>query len=123
MQCANVAPASFMMLDSGRARTFHQRNSPDVEAAVASCPVNCMHPVTYRELQEFESVRDNGDGKTDHRYLGQGHTPLHVAGMDSDNNRQSSWYHTLKHRCLGKKFVVDTGNAFQNNSGLTLSKN
>eukprot|EP00980_Cylindrotheca_fusiformis_P003773 scaffold834_cov123-Cylindrotheca_fusiformis.AAC.20 len=100
MQCANVSPSSFMMLDSGRARTYQQRNSPDVEQAIASCPASCMHFVTYRELQEFESVRDLGDGKTDHRYLGRQQTPLHVAGMDSDKNRRSSWYHTLKHRCL-----------------------
>jgi hypothetical protein len=101
VQCVNVSPSSFMMVDSGRARTFDQRSSPDVEQAIASCPVDCMHPVTYRELEEFESARDQGDGRSDHKYLGQQHTPLHVAGMDSDNNRRSSWYHTLKHRCLG----------------------
>lgn len=101
MQCANVSPSSFMMLESGRARTFRQRSSPDVEQAIASCPVNCMHSVTYRELEAYESARDLGDGRTDHKYLGQQSTPLHVAGMDSDKNRRSSWYHTLKHRCLG----------------------
>jgi hypothetical protein len=90
-----------MMVDSGRARTFDQRSSPDVEQAIASCPVDCMHPVTYRELEEFESARDHGDGRSDHKYLGQQQTPLHVAGMDSDNNRRSSWYHTLKQRCFG----------------------
>ena len=33
---------------------------------------------------------------------------LFVAGIDSDNNHKSSWYHTLKHRCLSmyKKHVV-----------------
>ena len=124
-----------MMLDSGRARTFQQRSAPDVDQAVASCPVNCMHPVTYRELQEFETARDDGDGRTDHRYLNhqRGHTPyvadvyinslffflrtlhahlswhpysLFVAGIDSDHNRRSSWYHTLKHRCLGMQPIV-----------------
>ena len=76
-ECVNVSPASFMMLDSGRARTFQQRSAPDVDQAVASCPVDCMHPVTYRELQEFETARDDGDGRTDHKYLNhqQGHTP------------------------------------------------
>lgn len=77
LECANVSPSSFMMLDSGRARTFQQRNAPDVDQAVASCPVNCMHRVSYRELQEFETARDDGDGRTDHKHLnGQGrHTP------------------------------------------------
>jgi len=102
MQCVNVAPNSFLMLDSGRARTFHQRKAPDVAAAVASCPVDCMHAVSYRELQEFETARDQGDGRTDHKHLGhqRGHTPLHVAGIASDNNHKTSWYHTLKHKCF-----------------------
>ncbi|KAG7346760.1 4Fe-4S single cluster domain of ferredoxin I [Nitzschia inconspicua] len=102
MMCANVAPAAFVMLESGRARTFHQRSGPDVDQAVASCPVSCMHPVSYHELKEFETARDEGDGRTDHRHLGhrRGHTPLHVAGIDSDNNHRTSWYHTLKEKCL-----------------------
>ena len=102
MQCANVASNSFLMMDSGRARTFQQRNSRDVVEAVASCPVNCMHSVSYDELVEFETARDEGDGRNDHRHLGhrRGYTPLHVAGMASDNNHRSSWYHTLKGRCL-----------------------
>lgn len=92
------------MLESGRARTFNQRSATDVDQAVASCPVNCMHPVSFRELKEFESARDDGDGRTDHRHLGhdRGMTPLHVARIGSDNNHRSSWYHTLKHRCLSK---------------------
>jgi hypothetical protein len=99
------------MLDSGRARTFKQRNSEDVQQAVASCPVNCMHPVAYTELEEYETARDNGDGRTDHKHLGhsRGNTPLHVAGMDSDNNHRTSWYHTLKGNCVGK-FLIITGN-------------
>jgi hypothetical protein len=92
------------MLEDGRARTFKQRNSEDVHQAVASCPVSCMHPVAFVELQEYESARDLGDGRTDHKHLGhvRGHTPLHVAGIDSDNNHRTSWYHTLKGKCLGK---------------------
>jgi hypothetical protein len=90
------------MLDSGRARTFDQRNSPEVDQGVDSCPVNCMKRVSFQELQEFELARDEGDGRTDHKHLGnsRGHTPLHVAGIDSDNNHRTSWYHTLKQRCL-----------------------
>jgi hypothetical protein len=90
------------MLESGRARTFKQRHSPDVDQAVASCPVNCMHPVTYKELKEYESARDYGDGRSDHKHLGRGHTPLFVAGIDSDANHRSSWYHTLKGDCSSK---------------------
>lgn len=94
--------SAFVMLESGRARTFHQRSGSDIDQAVASCPVSCMHPVSYRELNEFETARDEGDGRTDHRHLGhrRGHTPLHVAGIDSDNNHRSSWYHALKEKCL-----------------------
>jgi hypothetical protein len=92
------------MVDGGRARTYNQRNSVDVDQAVASCPVSCMYPVSYRELKEYETARDEGDGRTDHKHLGhqRGMTPLHVAGMDSDNNHRTSWYHTLKSKCLGK---------------------
>ena len=102
MQCVNVSPDSFFMLENGRARTFQQRCTSDVKQAVASCPVACMHSVTYTELEEYETARDEGDGRDDHRHLGhqRGHIPLHVAGMDSDVNRRSSWYHTLKERCL-----------------------
>jgi len=110
MQCVNVSPDSFLMLDSGRARTFEQRRTPDVNQAVASCPVACMHRVTYQELKEYESARDEGDGRDDHRYLGQGrHIPLYVAGIDSDNNRKSSWYHTLKEKCLSSSQCPQKG--------------
>jgi ferredoxin len=102
MQCVNVSPGSFLMMDSGRARTFEQRHAPDVKQAVASCPVNCMHPVTFTELEEYETARDEGDGRNDHKHLGhrRGHTPLYVAGIDSDNNHRTSWYHTLKGKCV-----------------------
>jgi hypothetical protein len=105
------------MLESGRARTFNQVNTPDVQEAVQSCPVDCMKTVSFRELQEFETARDEGDGSTDHKYLGhrRGPTPLHVAGMDSDNNRRSSWYHTLKQKCAGKiKFEVWKVTSYKN---------
>ena len=89
------------MLDNGRARTFHQRQGPDVKQGVAACPVSCMHFVSFDELQELETVRDKGDGRDDHRHMGhrRGHTPLFVAGIDSDNNHRSSWYHHLKNKC------------------------
>jgi hypothetical protein len=67
-----------------------------------------MHSVSYRELEEFETARDEGDGRTDHKHLGhqRGHTPLHVSGIDSDANHRTSWYHTLKSKCLSKILCV-----------------
>ncbi len=89
------------MLENGRARAFHQRRGPDVRQGVAACPVNCMHFVSLDELKELETVRDEGDGHSHHRHMGhrRGHTPLYVAGIDSDNNHRSSWYHHIKNKC------------------------
>lgn len=94
-QCATIAPAAFKMLqDTGRARAFYQRNTDEIEHAVLSCPVNCMHMVSYDELKEMESSRDNES------FGGRmAHVPVHVAGRDSDANRKSSWYHYLKAKC------------------------
>jgi len=88
-------------LENGRARTFHQRKGDDVKQGVAACPVSCMHFVSFDELEELETARDNGDGRGDHKHMGhqRGHTPLFVAGIDSDNNHRSSWYHHLKNKC------------------------
>jgi hypothetical protein len=80
------------MNDDGRATTFSQRSGPDVASAVAVCPVDCMHHVSFRELKELETARDYGDGRTDHRHLGKNRTPLYVSGIDSDANHRSSWY-------------------------------
>ena len=64
-----------------------------------------MHFLSFDELREMEVSRDDGDGRTDHRHFGAGrtqHTPLHVAGRDSDANHKSSWYHYLKWKCHGE---------------------
>jgi len=96
-QCAQVAPSSFMMLENGRARVFHQSSMPEMKTAVSVCPVKCIHNVAFHELKELEIARDEGDGLP---YGRKGkHIPLHVAGMDSDNNRVSSWYHQMKQKC------------------------
>mmetsp|Transcript_7497 Transcript_7497/g.13500 ORF Transcript_7497/g.13500 Transcript_7497/m.13500 type:complete len:146 (-) Transcript_7497:690-1127(-) len=99
------------MLDDGRARTFGQSNSPEVPIAVSACPVSCMHTVAFHELKEMEQARDKGDGRDDHRHMGRsrGHTPLHVAGMDSDANHKSSWYHYLKQQCHMSKSCPQRG--------------
>ena len=106
--CATTSPSSFLMLESGRARTFAQRRTSDVSTAISVCPVNCMHKVSFDELKEMETARDNGDGRTDHRHLGhrRGHTPLSVAGIDSDANHRSSWYHYLKQKCYSEYFAL-----------------
>jgi len=110
-QCAHASPDSFMLLDNGRARTFQQRNTPDVAMGVEACPVNCMHPVSFEELREMETARDHGDGRTDHRHFGDGraHTALNVAGIGSDANHKSSWFHYLKNKCYMSKSCPQRG--------------
>lgn len=87
------------MVENGRARTYFQKASPDVAAAVATCPVDCMHLVSFDELKELETARDVGDGRADHRHFGNsptkgyiGRTPLHVSRRGTDANHRSSWY-------------------------------
>jgi hypothetical protein len=43
--------------------------------------------------------------------LGSNHKniPLNVARIDSDANRKSSWYHTLKHKCFTSKSCPQRG--------------
>lgn len=99
------------MLEGGRARTFSQRNTADVDQAVAACPVNCMHRVSFPELKEFETVRDHGDGRTDHRHMGRdiAHTPLNVAGVGGDASHKDSWYHYVKNKCFMSKQCPQRG--------------
>lgn len=104
MQCATVAPSAFVMLGNGRARAYSQSSAPEVKAAVASCPVSCMHYVGYNELKKYETARENGS------FGGRNaHIPLHVAGIDSDANRKSSWYHSLRHKCYTSKQCPQKG--------------
>ena len=113
-QCALAAPASFQMLENGRARTFLQRGrSVDVTAAVKTCPVNCMHYVDFERLQSLEQARDSldaDDGREDHRHFGRdkrhnadkwrAHTPLYVARMESsDANHKDSLYNHMVRQC------------------------
>jgi ferredoxin len=107
-QCAVAAPASFHMLEDGRARTFKQRVAPDIAMAVAACPVSCMHYVGYERLKELELARDSpqGDGRTDHRHFGKNknggwysHIPIHVARRESSENKKDSIYHFTRNQC------------------------
>ena len=70
-----------------------------------------MHMVSFDELKELEDARDGGDGRTDHRHFGgrKTHTPLNVAGIDSDANHKSSWYHYLKWKCHGSSSCPQRG--------------
>jgi len=103
-QCVTVAPNTFTMEETGRARAYFQRNTNDVKHAVSACPVDCMHFVSFDELKEMETARDSGKG-----LFGKAHIPLHVAGRDSDVNRRSSWYHHLKQKCHGSKSCPQRG--------------
>jgi len=96
-QCVNIAPSSFLMMESNRARTFAQRVGTDVEQAVDACPVSCMHRVSFDELKNCETARDTD--ASSHFEKRVGHIPVHVAGIDSDRNRRTSLYHTMKARC------------------------
>lgn len=110
MQCVTIAPSSFKMLDSGRAQTYHQSNSPDVAIAVSTCPVGCMHYLAFHELKEMENARDLGDGHNHHRHMnGKGNTPVHIARRGSDMNHKSSWYHHLKQKCFTSKTCPKNG--------------
>jgi len=108
-QCANVAPSAFVMSESGRARTYSQNNTPEVAIAVSVCPVGCMHNVAFHELKEMETARDVIGALPDDRGRNNRHIPLHVARGDSDANRKSSFYHTLKHKCYTSKSCPQRG--------------
>jgi len=107
-QCVLHAPASFKMDPGGKARTFYQSNSPEVAIGVSTCPVSCMHKVSFPELKEMETARDKGDGRKDHRHM-QGNTPLNVAKSSSDLNHESSSYHCTKQKCFFSKSCPQKG--------------
>lgn len=112
-QCVQCAPSVFRMLDNGRARAFQQSTALDiVSEAILSCPVDCIHQVSFDELKDIETLRDQGDGRTDHRQLmsqQQIHTPLHVARRGTDANHKSSWYHHYRHKCFTSKSCPQKG--------------
>ena len=58
--CAVIAPATFFMEDDhGSARVFHQHGDADetIAEAIDTCPVNCIHTVSYDELERLEVER------------------------------------------------------------------
>ena len=98
IQCVLHAPTTFAMEESGRARTYRQSNAPEVNIAVSTCPVSCMHKVAFDELKEMETFRDVGDEGT---YLSGRNTftPLHVARRNDGLNQKKNIYHYLKQKC------------------------
>mmetsp|Transcript_25587 Transcript_25587/g.76832 ORF Transcript_25587/g.76832 Transcript_25587/m.76832 type:complete len:401 (-) Transcript_25587:33-1235(-) len=58
--CAMVAPATFFMEDGyGSARVFKQHGDAAevIEEAIATCPVDCIHGVSFDELARLEVER------------------------------------------------------------------
>ena len=58
--CAMVAPATFFMEDTyGSARVFHQHGDAAeiIEEAIDTCPVDCIHAVSFDELERLEIER------------------------------------------------------------------
>ena len=58
--CAMVAPATFFMEESyGSARVFHQHGDAAeiIEEAIDTCPVDCIHAVSFDELERLEIER------------------------------------------------------------------
>ncbi|MEB3292863.1 MAG: ferredoxin [Synechococcales bacterium] len=58
--CAHVARNTFYIEpDYGRSRVINQDGDPEdlIQEAIDTCPVDCIHWVTYAELQELEEER------------------------------------------------------------------
>ena len=60
VDCACVAPATFFLEDTyGSARVFHQHGDAAeiIEEAIDTCPVDCIHAVSFDELERLEIER------------------------------------------------------------------
>ncbi|MEC4985957.1 MAG: ferredoxin [Oscillatoria sp. PMC 1068.18] len=58
--CAHVAPNTFYIEpDYGRSRVTRQDGDTEaeIEEAIDTCPVNCIHWVDYTELKQLEAER------------------------------------------------------------------
>ena len=59
--CASFSPSTFYMEeDEGRARVFKQWGDDDdvVASAIETCPVDCIHFVSWDDLQRLETERE-----------------------------------------------------------------
>ena len=90
--CAHTAPATFFLEPwHGRARAFAQgADSPAAtEAALAVCPVACIHAVSFEELARLETSRG----------LAPDIVPLSTSKRDSDLNHRGG-QDVLNHDCF-----------------------
>ncbi|MEB3274203.1 MAG: ferredoxin [Prochlorothrix sp.] len=58
--CAHVATNTFYIEPNhGRSRVINQNGDPEelIQEAIDSCPVDCIHWVTYSELRSLETER------------------------------------------------------------------
>lgn len=58
--CAHVARNTFYIEpDYGRSRVINQDGDPEylIQEAIDTCPVDCIHWVSYRDLQRLEAAR------------------------------------------------------------------
>jgi ferredoxin len=60
--CAHVSPNTFYIEPNyGRSRVFNQDGDSEaqIQEAIDTCPVDCIHWVNYSELQDLEEARKN----------------------------------------------------------------
>jgi ferredoxin len=77
--CANVAQSTFFMEDEhGRARVFEQWGDDDdtIACAIETCPVDCIHYVSYDELVKLETERRGQNINFKARLVNQGASGL-----------------------------------------------
>ena len=85
MNCVYAAPATFRMNhDYGRARVFSQwlNTEDELDTAVQSCPVDCIHWVERSELPALEYVCQNVRPCSDWTV----YTSHHPAACDAQTN-------------------------------------
>jgi len=102
--CAMIARNTFKMEeDHGRARVFLQAGDAEeiIGEAVDSCPVDCIHPLSFQELQVVEEYRKGDTVNNKARLVGGSYT--------SDDKGGTPWLRLLAWRSEHGK---PTGNIF-----------
>ncbi|GMH61456.1 hypothetical protein TrST_g6717 [Triparma strigata] len=88
--CAQSSPSTFKPTSTGMFRAYTQKTS-NIEEALSSCPVSCIHTVSFPELIELETRRMSSNEKE---------TPVWVRGIESSSaNHDTTVYHSVKHSC------------------------
>ncbi|GMI09757.1 hypothetical protein TrLO_g390 [Triparma laevis f. longispina] len=89
--CAQSSPSTFKPTSTGMFRAYTQKTS-NIDEALKSCPVSCIHTVSYPELLTLEIARQNSNEKE---------TPVWVRGIESSSaNHDTTVYHSVKHSCF-----------------------